>query len=239
MGWTDEEPVPAINITWDGDTEGRESVFENKFFKILDNDIPDSVIEGGNVELIYGENVLSGDAFIDSSPFPTITSFGFHNESAAGGAFNNQIIVIHENTIIEEMELSKGVYFNKETSGVYISRLHKEASTVETVHQIDEKYIPSSGGATVIEFVVDEQGSVNCEYTPTQVLALMRTAPVVCVLDATVIGFPAAMPAVPFFCVDTTTEDQNNILSLYVVIDAVLKSVLKGEFVANNWEFGL
>lgn len=152
---------------------------------------------------------------------------------------NCALIIVPEPTTVNIIYgLPKGIYYDSSRNVGDDCRFYKPSNPQEVVHQIDSKYIPSSGGgATVIDFVVDEQGSVNCEYTPTQFLALMRTAPLVCVLDATVVGFPVAMPIVPFFFMDN--DDNEHGLSLYIRTTSGLKPIVQGILSDDEWEFGL
>lgn len=143
MGYTTEEPVPAINITWDGDTEGREAVFDDQYYKVSDEPISKENIVGATVSFVEESDTES--IIITEDNIKTYGSYPLYFIQLENDAV--LIYVISENLEISDEELHKGVYFFgvKEYDN-YVSSLTKEASTQETVHQIDSKYIPSSGG---------------------------------------------------------------------------------------------
>lgn len=136
LGYTTEEPVPAINITWDGDTEGREVYELGGYFacKIQDEPLNKNQLIGATISSLGATEVPSVEISDNNIIYLSEDAL-----SISG------VISIFNDTEIDTVTLPKGLYFCS-AGGVYVSALTKEASTKETVHQIDEKYIPSSGG---------------------------------------------------------------------------------------------
>ncbi|MBQ0141296.1 MAG: hypothetical protein KBT06_00600 [Prevotellaceae bacterium] len=164
MGWTSEEEVPAFNIEWDGNTEGREEVvWDHHMYKVSD-------------ELISKENIVGATvSFVDESGTESIIitedNITIYDYPMYGINFGDTVLIFvcSENFVISDEELHKGVYFF-ESEGNYISSITKPASTVETVHQIDEKYIPSGGGALdTIKLTVSEEDYDDDVVIPTLV----------------------------------------------------------------------
>lgn len=150
MGYTNEEEVPAINIAWDGNIEDREHFIggDVTYVKVADaifNDISE----------LYGAKIVRGseEVILDDNNCPydegcyILSSFGVY-------------------VPIDDGDISEGLYFIKGTNN-YTSSLTKEASTQEVVHQIDQKYIPSSGGGGSM--------MVNASFTDDYAIVLDKT----------------------------------------------------------------
>lgn len=130
LGYTTEEEVPAINITWDGNTEGREAYDLGVVIacKIQGEPLNKNQLIGATISFVTAAETTSielsdNDLIYSSEDVLAISSFAM--------------------SILNDTEtLPKGLYFYS-AGGDYVSALTKEASTVETVYKIDEKYIPS------------------------------------------------------------------------------------------------
>lgn len=152
IGWTDEEVVEGFDITWDGDITGLD-VIENAVYKVAEIDSITSASDLiGSVMEVVGMGFDSPHIF-SSADITTEDNKVFMClvESSA------IIFVAFEDGTAYDIPFTKGVWFTESTETAYVSRLYKEASTQEVVHQIDQKYIPqSSGGAMFVTVVFDD-----------------------------------------------------------------------------------
>lgn len=156
IGWTDEEEMSGFDIQWDGNTEGLENIF-TLFYKISDD-----VSEIGASDNIIGATAIINVGGTESSYTINATELETRDGKVFAVVMESGacIFVAFENGVFEfaeeETSFTKGIWFLNVPSPAYVSRLYKEASTQEVVHQIDQKYIPqSSGGGGVV---------VNCEW---------------------------------------------------------------------------
>ncbi|MCQ2076002.1 MAG: carcinine hydrolase/isopenicillin-N N-acyltransferase family protein [Bacteroidaceae bacterium] len=148
MGWTDEEVKEGFDIQWDGNTEGLERVPapDADLLKISDLDIPNDQLIGLKFDIT--------DSNIHEVATVEITEEFFDELKESGRITNDFVVVLGLFAIVRKDGIDiggssfihKGIYaFDPEASiaeGIYVSRLYKEASTEEVVHQIAQKYIP-------------------------------------------------------------------------------------------------
>lgn len=137
-GYTSE---PAFEpITWDGDTEGRTS-FADMFYKVSDNPISKTDIIGGTYEISDGSTHQINQESI--SDLGTVYDV------------DGDMLIALEDSIVEEMSIEQGVYFiytSDEISTGYITSLTPALS----IHKIDSKYLPQSGGTMMVNITIDE-----------------------------------------------------------------------------------
>lgn len=155
MGWTESEPKEGFDIQWDGNTEGLENVSDT-FFKVDSNlhgitSTEDLIgasidIEGFGIAVVTAEDIETDDN--------KVYAFG-----ASSLSYSDPVVIIafEDGTYFDDV-YTKGIWFGVLTEDVYVSRLYKEASTQEVVHQIDQKYIPqgSGGGGMFVTVVFDD-----------------------------------------------------------------------------------
>lgn len=173
IGWTESEPKEGFDITWDGDTEGLDDVTES-WYKI------DSDLHG----ITSGEDLMG--AVVTSSRGETFTIEEFFTDDNKVYVADVVIVAI-EDGVWDGGNFAKGIWFVS-VEGLYISRLYKEASTEEVVHQIDQKYIPSGGsgcGAMIVTFTdnLDDELHPIANKTPQEVMAALMSMPVLGVMD--------------------------------------------------------
>lgn len=159
MGWTSEEEVPAINITWDGNTEGLERSTSGNYVKISDLDIPNDQLIGLKYDGAYLDTHEVAQTYeVTQELLDMFIEYGYVNDDYA---IVNYFFIVRKDGLIvyDEGFAHKGIYVpDSEEVETYISRIYKEASAEEVVHQIDEKYIPSSGGGgIVVKVTVDPE----------------------------------------------------------------------------------
>lgn len=136
LGWTSEEEIPAIDITWDGNTEDREHFpsADVTYVKVADaifNDI--SELYGAKIVCASEEVILDDNNCLYDEGYYILNYFGIYLP-------------------IDGEDISAGLYFLK-ARNYYTSSLTKEATTEEVVHQIDQKYIPGGSGGAGTVFV--------------------------------------------------------------------------------------
>lgn len=139
-GWPSDLPKPSVGgygyteqgeqtvITWDGDTEGREAVV-GVYYKVS-NSAPTIDVALTSFNFAGTEIPISKDYITEI------------NEHAifVGDGDSDYIIIADSDTSFEDIEINKGVYFYNTPNG-YVSSL--TYGTPDTVHKIDEKYLPS------------------------------------------------------------------------------------------------
>lgn len=169
-GWPADLPKPSVGgygyteqgeqtvITWDGDTEGRDVLVlhspygDANFYKVAEKQ--SEYPENASVEVTYGDVTASADAELteytgayaynaEGQPYVIIASAGDIN---VGGLTGNAP--------------SDGVYFIHGTSGEIITKL--TYGTPETVHKIDEKYLPEAGGGGN-DFIIELQNNYTLD----------------------------------------------------------------------------
>lgn len=149
IGYMYEGEIPAINITWDGDTEDRDSI-DDTFYKVSNNILTTKELIGSM--LSYNNSEYS--------------SFEITAETIEGSDGECFIIICDPNSgdevvyeVLGDIEYSdvtihKGIYFLAE-DGLFVSSITKEASIEEMPHKIDKIYMPDS----VIQVKEDEDGN--------------------------------------------------------------------------------
>lgn len=149
-GWPADLPKPSVGgygyteqgnqtvITWDGDTEGRDSITD-ALFKVSDEVPNDAEISSGVIAFNDGESGIVGSGFQFGD-----TAMAYVDGSLVIASAPGQIVT--EDFTIDIP--SAGVYFLK-TPGGFIASL--TYGTPDTIHKIDEKYLPASGGGGVFE----------------------------------------------------------------------------------------
>lgn len=132
IGWT--ESGEQTVITWDGNTEGRESVV-GVYYKVSDS--------APTIGVALTSFTFAGTEIPISEDY--ITEFDEHAIFVGDGE-DDYIFIAYSDTSFEGTEINKGVYFYNTPKG-YVSSL--TYGTPDTIHKIDEKYLPASGGAMV------------------------------------------------------------------------------------------
>lgn len=148
FGWTETNP-DVVNITWDGDTTGKETVLLDVMeMCLVSNKIPESML-GCNVKLGTGESVIVTDEIVN------VFDWGYAIGDIA------VVCVFNDNTTVPEFGITfehKGVYFTKMADEYYTAEVSEPA---ETIHTIDSKYINGGGGLDL--FVVNLLDSEEAE----------------------------------------------------------------------------
>lgn len=179
LGWTSEEEVEGFDIQWDGNTEGLES-FVSEFFKISDKVYTEDELVGANGEYIISDVTYKGTVSLvipeegdDEDSDPT-RCYSLDGDVPEKFNFSQSIMTVLEDTEFEGEEgvmiIHKGTYFRSPMEGYYTSRIYKESTTEEVVHQIDQKYIPSNGGSggegvTVVHLTATYVGDESLDIT--------------------------------------------------------------------------
>lgn len=138
FGYTEQGEQTVI--TWDGNTEGKQmvSIGEFKLYKIAElTPTIDEVIGG----VIYTKSGDDG-TFQTKITANSITAISEHLYKINGFG-QNMVVVALEYSEIQGVTFERGVYFNKSGSGAlsqYIISI--TYGTPDTVHKIDEKYLP-------------------------------------------------------------------------------------------------
>lgn len=155
-GWPSDLPKPSVGgygyteqgeqtvITWDGDTEGKTVVDTGAFILVKVAELPVN-FKPNNVSSIIDTNGKQNFTFYDMDNEYGIVSFSLEDYSAVN--FVSDYVKATE--YASEMGLAfteNGVYFQK--GGMlgadgYVSSL--TYGTPDTVHKIDEKYLPEGG----------------------------------------------------------------------------------------------
>lgn len=155
-GWPSDLPKPSVGgygyteqgeqtvITWDGDTEGRESLF-GEMYLISEESFSKNSAIGAVISFANG-NTLN----VSANNIVEYTSNVFEIRDN----IRTVCIVAEEDTDIDDIIVQKGVYFAKVGASYVTSIVY----TPKTVHKIDEKYLPEAGGAVMIVNVkLDEE----------------------------------------------------------------------------------
>ena len=144
MGWTSEEEVEGFDIQWDGNTEGLD-VWSETAFKV-----------SSDVSVIgTGDNLVGAILMMEGREEPLVLTedFIYTTDNKLYSLGGGVALVAFEDV---DTTLTKGIWFGKGSEELYVSRLYKEASTEEVVHQIDPKYITDA--PVVVHFTLGEQG---------------------------------------------------------------------------------
>ena len=128
-------------ITWDGNTEGREKfpfpLVENiEFYLVSDN-----VVDLNNVKkLSWVIGIINEEQDVDV-PTTYVASEGHLHFIGTGEGNMTYVVVCDTDFEMEGVAFKKGTYFMKgfANSGGYVNHIE-----VETVHQIDPKFIPNT-----------------------------------------------------------------------------------------------
>lgn len=159
FGWTETKDYIGIDVQWDGNTEGLERAGD--YVKISDLDIPNDQIVGLKYDAAYSYNheflrttEITQELFEEFIEFEQIINDDY--------AFVDYWFIVHKDgVVVDDCEFAhKGIYVaDPKDVEAYISRIYKEATTEEVVHQIAQKYIPGgSGGSFVVNLTaVDEE----------------------------------------------------------------------------------
>lgn len=151
LGWTESEPKEGFDISWDGDTEGLD-VVADVVYKVAE--VPSALTR---MEDLIGSTFAFVD---DGEPRSGILSeIDLETEDNKVIAIGEFAFVALEDGETSDLQLTKGIWFIKADDNTYASRLYKEATTEEVIHQIDQKYIPSggSGGGMVVKVTADPE----------------------------------------------------------------------------------
>lgn len=162
-GWPQNLPLPSeggygytegdgTTITWDGDTSGRVSA--DIFYKVAD-EITVSQIVGAKVVLTAGTQSL--DYTITQADYDYMASHSMITDGAiavscdfmGAGVYAAVMAVVKEDgAILGDFQFPEtGLYFANIDGGYYVASL---SYGNETVHKIDEKYLPASGGGALV-----------------------------------------------------------------------------------------
>lgn len=140
IGWT--ESGEQTTITWDGDTEGRESI-DGQYYKVSGDVVTEADVIGAQ----YHIDSLSSDTFtITEESIISASALGIDGFATCPFEPDTPFIVF---VTSDSETATKGVYFI--IDGDYISSLTYEKGG--TIHKIDEKYLPESG--SVSKFYID------------------------------------------------------------------------------------
>lgn len=136
FGYTEQGEQTVI--TWDGDTDGRESV-AGMYYLVSENPpSQDAVVDGARITFNNGDVLEVTADFI----YPiSDTMYNIDN-----GTYT-VCMVATEDGDIEGVVVNKGTYFFKAGTD-YITSL--TYGTPDTIHKIDEKYLPASGGGSMV-----------------------------------------------------------------------------------------
>ncbi len=151
LGWTDTEEKAGFDIQWDGNTEGLERV--ESYVKISDLDIPNDQIVGLKYDAAYSDtHEFLRTTEITQEMFEEFIEFEQINDDYAW--LDYWFSVHKDGVVVDDIEFAhKGIYVaDPEEVEAYISRVYKEATTEEVVHQIDQKYIPGGEFTVVIDY---------------------------------------------------------------------------------------
>lgn len=127
-GYGYTEHIEQAVITWDGDTEGRETLMPDEpFYKVSDNGVPASLLIGATIVHGGDEIIVTQDMIremIDGVVMVGVTAFS-----------------VVDAVEIEGVIINKGLYFAKDGQGKYVSSLTYGG---DFTHKIDKKYLPNS-----------------------------------------------------------------------------------------------
>lgn len=156
--WPSDLPKPSVGgygytesgeqttITWDGDTDGR-VVIAGLFYKISELTPTIEEMIGG---VVYTKS-QNNDIFQEEITSDSIITSSEHVYGVKGYG-RSMVLIALENDEIEGNIVERGMYYSKEGSGVlsvYITSL--TYGTPDTVHKIDEKYLPDNLATNVAE----------------------------------------------------------------------------------------
>lgn len=181
MGWTSEED--AI-YQWDGNIEGKTFVDDgggdegeiSGFCKISDQVYTKEQLIGAEITIDGTSYEITEDSFSDEFPYDAVCV------SYVGDEENYFILSVPTVTGAGSLMIPRGLWFgiNKynKPNYTFVSKLALPFKE-EVVHKIDEKYIPSSGGVTVVEFELDGEGNITANKTVEEVLSATETSVVI------------------------------------------------------------
>lgn len=143
--------IPAINIEWDGNTEGREFLGDesNGFCKVSDDVFAESTIEpgwvveymgrDGKTQIFNKDNVSTDLEFYHENPMFSQLHFTNYGDE------EYPVMIVTENLEVEGLTLKKGVYFEYSVDR-YVQKLYLPGSTVtETeLKTIEPKFLPEN-----------------------------------------------------------------------------------------------
>ena len=138
------------DITWDGDTEGRNAteVFHSSgYYKVSDQIPTAEALNGATVERFDGVIVEINEDELTQRAEEVLA------------CHNPHVLIISAPTTWEGMSFpSAGVYFWKYDSGAQVMHTHS-LKAKETVHKLDPKYLPDDIGGEKYDMVIYYPGS--------------------------------------------------------------------------------
>lgn len=221
IGWT--ESGEQTVITWDGDTEGRDVL------TIIDSEHPDVVVRMYKVAEYSSKQFTENCELVAAgSQFPvSLYTYDHAEVYAADSAFairtdGTDFDIQYVGTVHAE---SSGVYF-LEMGGAYVESL--TYGTPDTIHKIDEKYLPASGGAMVVAFELNlSAGSVTADKTVDEVKEAMLTMPVIGVISVNGVDNPLGIGGIDI--------DFNPVFGTYNNNGEIMSYIITSD---GDWAFG-
>lgn len=172
-GWPADLPKPSVGgygyteqgeqtvITWDGNTEGK-TVVAGRYCKVADNCFNNEDIVGMNVTTSTGESTA-----VTQEMYDDMLEHGFLAEDFA--FLGDDVLCVRKPNIdVFSLHFDEtGVYFIKREE--YITSLTYRGNTI---HKIDEKYLPASGGTMVVVPCTINPETMDVELTDTGVAVM-------------------------------------------------------------------
>lgn len=127
-GYGYTEQIEQTVITWDGDTEGRETLMPDfPYYKVSDNGVPASFLIGATIVFDGNEVTVTQDMISEIIDGVVMAA--------------ETVISVVDAVEFEGITLNKGIYFIKDGRGKYVSSLTYGG---DIVHKIAQKYMPSA-----------------------------------------------------------------------------------------------
>ncbi len=148
----------AVNITWDGNTEGLLSD-GGFFYKVSDLILTDAQIKASTIDNSAGQIIVVGDLW------DVMVSAGYITPEVA--FLEAAVIVRTPNADFSGMKFPEcGVYFMQtpvQAGGTYATALTAPEQVTTTVKPLDEKYMPilTSPSGKKFKLTVDDSGTVS------------------------------------------------------------------------------
>lgn len=169
FGWT--ESGEETTITWDGDTEGREIVSSVPPFQLV------KVAEAENHEKFQSANVslnIMGsiiDGIVSNVEETEIESI-YRALVPIEGDDVAAVFIAENSWEFGGENHSAGIYFIYDDGNIFVTSLIYGG---DTVHKIDEKYLPSGGGVMVVTVESDGDGVLHANKTFAEIKSAIKS----------------------------------------------------------------